>query len=158
MQIEIERKFLVNESKWNPDRPGIHYTQGYIAVTPLMVVRVRIKGDEACLTLKSATTNLSRREYEYMISVSDAQELLKDSTPHPPIEKIRYKIPYGGHMWDVDEFRGANQGLLLAEIELETEDEIFEHPPWIGKEVTGDKRFYNACLYQHPFQLSWLDQ
>jgi len=157
MQIEIERKFLVQPRLWKPTIPGMQYIQGYVAITPKFVVRARIKGDQACLTLKAAKAGLKRKEYEYPIPVSDAEELLTDITPPEPIRKIRYRIPFKDHLWEVDEFQGANRGLLLAEIELKAEDESFEIPPWIGKEVTGDKRFYNAYLHHHPFNSDWLE-
>jgi CYTH domain-containing protein len=158
MQIEIERKFLVKPRLWKPTVPGILYIQGYVAMTTKFVVRVRIKGDQACLTMKAAKAGLTRKEYEYPIPISDAEKLLADINPPEPIRKIRYRIPYKAHLWEVDEFQGANQGLLLAEIELKAEDESFETPPWIGKEVTGDERFYNAYIYHHPFNPAWLEQ
>jgi adenylate cyclase len=108
--------------------------------------------------MKAAKAGLRRKEYEYPIPVSDAEKLLTDINPPEPIRKIRYRIPYKAHLWEVDEFQGANQGLLLAEIELKSENESFETPPWIGKEVTGDERFYNAYIYHHPFNPAWLEQ
>ena len=152
MNIEIERKFLVKRDKWNPNVEGVFYRQNYLSITDQSVVRVRIKGTEATLTVKSSGTGLTREEYQYEISVKDAENLLH-LCPHKSIEKIRYKIDDQRHCWDVDEFKGENGGLLMAEVELESETEAVILPEWIGEEVTGDPRYYNATLIQNPFQL-----
>ena len=151
MNIEIERKFLVIRDKWNPKIKGVLYHQNYLSITDQSVVRVRIKGTEATLTVKSSGTGLTREEYQYEISVKDAENLLH-LCPHKSIEKIRYKIDDQGHCWDVDEFQGENEGLLMAEVELEYETEEVILPEWLGEEVTGDPRYYNATLIQNPFK------
>ena len=153
MNIEIERKFLVNRDNWSPKVKGVLYRQNYLSITDQSVVRVRIKGIEATLTVKSSGTGLTREEYQYEIPVKDAEKLLR-LCPHKSIKKIRYKIDDQGHRWDVDEFKGENGGLLLAEVELESETEAVILPEWIGEEVTGDPRYYNATLIQNPFK-SW---
>ena len=153
MNIEIERKFIVKPDKWKPNVEGVFYRQNYLSITDQSVVRVRIKGTEATLTVKASGTGLTREEYQYEISVKDAENLLH-LCPHKSIEKTRYKIDDQGHRWDVDEFRGKNEGLLMAEVELKSETEEVILPEWIEVEVTGDPRYYNAALIQNSFQ-SW---
>ncbi len=150
MSIEIERKFLLKDDSWKQNAVGIHYAQGYLNQPGENTVRVRIAGASAFLTIKSKSKGISRQEFEYKIPQEDAQELLKLSQT-PVIEKIRYKIEYAGKCWEVDEFLGKNAGLYVAEIELNAEDEAFEKPEWIGKEVSGDKRYYNSRLARKPF-------
>ncbi|MBO7161139.1 MAG: CYTH domain-containing protein [Paludibacteraceae bacterium] len=142
--IEIERKFLVDKTQWVKPNKGCYFQQGYLAENGC-TLRVRIAEDKAYLTIKGKTTGFSRAEFEYEIPLEDARQMMKLSL-YPPIEKIRYKVEVGGKIWEVDEFLGAHQGLLLAEIELESEDEAFEMPIWAGKEVTGDARYYNSSL------------
>jgi adenylate cyclase len=115
-------------------------------------VRVRAAGEQAWLTIKGLTINLTRLEYEYEIPVADARYMLEHLCQQPIIDKTRYAVHYAGHRWDVDEFHGANEGLRVAEIELRSEDETFERPPWLGAEVSGDARYYNARLVQHPYR------
>ena len=156
MNIEIERKFIVKPDKWNPKIKGVLYHQNYLSITDKSVVRVRIKGTEATLTVKSSGTGLTREEYQYKIPVEDAEKLLQLCS-YRTIEKIRYKIDDQGHRWDVDKFKGENGGLLLAEVELESETEAVILPEWIGEEVTGAPRYYNATLIQNPFQF-WMNK
>ena len=142
--IEIERKFLVDKAKWVAPNKGCYFQQGYLAQDGC-TLRVRIAQDKAYLTIKGKTIGFSRAEFEYEIPVEDARALMQMSL-YPPIEKIRYKVEVGGKLWEVDEFLGANSGLLLAEIELQSEDETFDMPIWVEKEVTGDARYYNSSL------------
>jgi CYTH domain-containing protein len=150
MNIEIERKFLLRNDLWKKNAIGIHYAQGYLNKAGENTFRIRIAGEKAFLTIKSKSEGISRQEFEYEIPPEDARELLKLSRT-PIIEKIRYKIEYAGKCWEVDEFLGKNKGLYVAEIELDSEDEAFEKPEWIGEEVSGDKRYYNSHLARKPF-------
>jgi adenylate cyclase len=154
-KFEIERKFLVDKKKWSllPKPDGIRYIQGYLSIDDDKVVRARVAGDKGYLTIKGKSETFSHPEYEYEIPVEDAIALIENYTA-TRIEKVRTRIPAGNHMWEVDEFLGDNQGLLMAEIELETPDEHFEKPAWLGMEVTADQRYYNAYLSLNPF-LTW---
>lgn len=149
MGREIERKFLVNGQPWQDG--GIAIRQAYLAVGPPVAVRVRIAGDRADLNLKQATLDISRAEYEYEIPLADAEELFQHHSAGVPIEKTRYRIPFEGRTWEVDVFEGANAGLVVAEIELEHEDAPLTLPPWAGLEVSGDPRYLNTWLAQHPY-------
>lgn len=155
MGIEIERKFLVQGQPWH-QRQGTYYRQGYLTTDPERTVRVRIAGEEGILTIKGRSDGASRAEFEYAIPLADASQLLEEFCPGPQIEKIRYCIDHAGLTWEVDVFRGANSGLVIAEVELENPDQQVELPPWAGREVTGDKRFFNAYLAEHPYQ-TWAD-
>lgn len=158
MATEIERKFLVLNDTWRAQAaPGVRYLQGYLANSKQASVRVRIEGEVARLNIKSATLGVTRREYEYAIPVSDAREILKDLCDEPLIDKLRYHVRHGGHRWEIDVFEGDNAGLVVAEIELASEDEIFARPDWLGREVSHDARYYNVCLAQHPFK-HWQEQ
>jgi len=148
--IEIERKFLVKGAEWKKGLTGTEFRQGYLTSDQQLTVRVRRAGGQGTLTVKGASSGASRLEFEYVIPGGDAVELLEQLCSKPLIEKIRYKVMHAGMVWDVDEFLGENAGLVLAEIELEHEDQVFEMPSWVGQEVTGDSRFYNACLAEHP--------
>ncbi len=154
MGIEIERKFLVTE--FNPHHDWEHYKiiQGYIAIRENAVVRVRLAKNKAVLSVKALKTKLSRHEFEYSIPLSEGEQLIKEICLRPIIEKTRYLVPYEGHIWEVDVFEKENQGLILAEIELQSEEETFEKPDWISDEVTGNPRYYNFYLVEHPFH-SW---
>lgn len=153
MGQEIERKFLVVNDDWRSDADdGTHYHQGYMAGTEKASVRVRIEGDNANINIKSATLGIRRMEYEYAIPLSDAEELLDNLCEKPQIKKIRYHVKVGEHLWEVDQFKGDNEGLVVAEIELDDENEPFEHPPWVGEEVSHDTRYYNVCLVKHPYK------
>ena len=152
MPLEIERKFLVILENWDTDIEGIPYRQGYLAINDKNVVRVRIKGEVATITVKSNEIGISRYEYEYEIPLEDAAYLINNLCESGIIEKTRYKVPYKGKVWDVDEFHGNNNGLWVAEVELEHEEEDVNIPSWAGKEVTGEVQYYNAYLSKHPFQ------
>jgi len=150
MAIEIERKFLMNLTHWPGDTVGVPYRQGYLAITENGIVRVRVKGDIATLTVKSSGTGLSRDEFEYEIPMDEAEAMLK-LCQNDIIEKMRYKVMVEGKLWDVDEFHANNNGLWVAEVELESEDEPVTLPNWVDKEVTGDEHYYNAYLSRHPY-------
>lgn len=154
MGIEIERKFLVTGDEWRKVA-GTRICQGYLNRDKERTVRVRIAGEHAYLTVKGATRGATRMEFEYEIPVPDAEQLLA-LCEGPIIEKVRHLISHGGHSWEVDEFRGGNEGLVVAEIELESEEDEFPKPPWIGREVTEDSRYYNSNLASNPF-CTWHD-
>jgi len=147
---EIERKFLVDSSKLPPLPAGYIIKQGYIP-TQDITVRVRIRNDQAFLTLKGKTTGLSRSEFEYPIPLEDARQILHELCSHPLIEKTRYVIAFGAHKWELDIFEGENKGLIVAEIELEHEEEEFELPDWVTEDVSYDRKYRNANLTVHPF-------
>lgn len=152
MATEIERKFLISDPAFLLGlSPGDHCVQGYLAFGPPVAVRVRIMGGVATVNVKTATLSISRHEFEYEIPLADAQALLKTSCAGPPVEKTRHTVEYGGKTWEVDVFAGANAGLVVAEIELDAEDESFALPPWAGREVSGDPKYLNTCLCQRPF-------
>lgn len=151
MGTEIERKFLVTDNAWRSLASGVRYRQGYLNITKERTVRVRTIEDKGFLTIKGIATGTSRAEYEYEIPAADAEAMLNDLCEKPLIEKSRYKIDFEGFVWEVDAFFGENQGLIVAEVELEGEDQQFEKPGWIGEEVTGDPRYFNANLVRHPF-------
>ncbi|WP_198116964.1 CYTH domain-containing protein [Massilia rhizosphaerae] len=157
MGVEIERKFLLANDGWRGQGIPTRMRQGYLVADPVRTVRVRIEGERAVITIKGKTTGASRGEWEYEIPVADAVELLDGLCEQPQVEKIRHRIENGGHTWEVDEFLGLNAGLVVAEIELGAEDEAFEKPDWIGLEVTGEKRYYNASLIRHPYA-QWHDK
>lgn len=153
--LEIERKFLVVGEAWRMAADdGEAIRQGYLAINERLNVRVRLIGQRARLTIKAARSGSTRQEFEYDIPVGDAEILLGEFCDGPPIEKRRFRIAHAGAVWEVDVFAGANAGLVLAEIELERADQKVDLPPWVGPEVTDDKRFYNAYLYGRPFK-SW---
>jgi CYTH domain-containing protein len=147
---EIERKYLVRGDDWRKLAPGVRYRQGYLSTVKERTVRVRTVGDHGYLTVKGVTVGATRKEFEYGIPADDAAALL-ELCEQPLVEKVRYKIAFGGLTWEVDEFEGANQGLVVAECELSSEDQRIELPPWIGDEVTGDPRYFNSNLIAHPF-------
>jgi adenylate cyclase len=151
MTLEIERKYLVTGTDWRVPGSGAHYRQGYLSTAPERSVRIRISGDRGYLTIKGATTGAVRTEYEYAIPVKDAREMLEHLCERPLIEKTRYTLVYRGLKWEVDEFLGSNAGLVIAEVELEKEDQVIELPGWVGREVTGDPRYYNASLIANPY-------
>ncbi|MFA8299012.1 MAG: CYTH domain-containing protein [Hyphomicrobiales bacterium] len=152
MAKEIERKFLVknNDFKLNAKRVYLH--QGYLHIDENKVVRIRVSNDSAWVCIKSSSNGITRDEYEYTIPKVDAEEMLRDLCIKPTVEKYRYFKEIGNHLWEVDEFLGDNQGLIVAEIELQSEDEIFERPDWIDKEVSQDKRYFNAYLSKNPYK------
>ena len=150
MGKEIERKFLVTGDDWRRG-DGTHYCQGYLSIAKERTVRVRIEGDVARFTIKGITRDATRDEYEYPLPVDDARAILEDLCLQPLIEKHRYRIEYEGMTWEVDAFMGENDGLVVAEIELEHPQQAFARPPWLGEEVTDDPRYYNASLVSEPF-------
>jgi adenylate cyclase len=151
MGIEIEKKFLVTGEDWKKLVAGTIYRQGYLTSGRRCTVRVRIAGEKGYLTVKGPSVGAVRKEYEYEIPFAEAGEMLENLCGKPLIEKRRYRIPIADHVWEVDEFFGENEGLVIAEIELKKEDEDFVKPRWAGMEVTGDSRYYNASLVTHPF-------
>ena len=155
MGTEIERKFLVQGTQWR-NGTGVRFTQGYLNRDKERTVRVRVAGDKAFLTIKGLTRGASRAEFEYKIPVEDAEELL-GLCEGPIIEKDRYRVVHEGATWEVDEFFGENAGLVVAEIELTSEGQSFSRPPWLGAEVTDDRRYYNSSLASHPYR-DWRDR
>lgn len=152
MPVEIERKFLVQGDHWRDQvESHSHIMQGYLAYGPALTVRVRVKGDQAFLTIKGETQGLSRKEYEYPIPVHEAKEMLAHLAVLPPIDKVRHDLRVGDHLWEVDVFAGENAGLVMAEVELTAEDESFVLPDWVGQEVSDDPRYLNVNLARHPF-------
>lgn len=155
MAREIERKFLVRSDDWRRDADaGVRYRQGYISTSPGRVVRVRAADARGWLTLKGMAEGIARDEFEYPIPVADAHEILDRLCRKPIIEKVRYHVAFGGHVWEVDVFEGANTGLVLAELELPSADTPFALPAWAGDEVSGDHRYSNAALVGNPYA-SW---
>ena len=150
MGKEIERKFLAKNANWKTV-PGTLFRQGYLSTEPSRTVRVRIEGNRAVITIKGLTEGVTRLEFEYEIPTADAEELLNSLCEHPLIEKHRYKLKHDGLTWEVDEFHGSNEGLVIVEVELESEDQSFDRPEWLGKEVSDDPRYYNASLVKNPF-------
>lgn len=154
MGLEIERKFLVRDTSVLAGVPGVVFRQGYLSTEPERSVRVRRMGDLAFVTIKgiSGPTGASRAEFEYPIPAEDADAMLEELALRPLIEKTRYRIEAGGRVWEIDVFAGANEGLVVAEVELPTEDASVVVPAWAGAEVTGDPRYYNANLVGHPYR------
>ena len=152
MGVEIERKFLVKNDAWRYSVESEHHImQGYLASDARITVRVRVKDDAAFLTIKGPTSGIGRSEYEYLIPLPDGQAMLHELSLPAVIEKTRYRVRCGAHVWDLDLFAGENAGLVMAEVELASEDEPFEMPDWAGQEVSSDPRYYNASLARHPF-------
>lgn len=151
MGQEIERKFLVKDGSWRSGA-GTMIRQGYLRNEIEGTVRVRTKGERGFLTIKGRSEGISRLEFEYEIPVEDADQILDELCRKPLIEKIRYEIGLGGFIWEIDEFLGENAGLVVAEIELEAENQVFPKPDWLGKEVSGDFRYQNASLVLNPYR------
>jgi len=151
MAVEIERKFLVRDNRWKSLGKGVLLRQGYLSSDPDRIVRVRIEGDTAMMTIKGRSTGATRGEWEYPIPLIDAVAFLEQLCEQPLIEKYRYRIEHEGMVWEVDDFLGDNAGLVVAEIELESENQQFSKPDWVSEEVTHDARYYNANLIKHPF-------
>ena len=152
MAKEIERKFLVAHQAWRESVNTIHvYRQGYLSYDSERTVRVRATEVTGYLTIKGITEGLTRDEFEYEIPLADALALLQ-LCERPAIEKQRYIVPNGAHVWEVDVFEGVNEGLVVAEIELGSEDEAFDKPNWLGNEVSGDRKYSNSALSLHPFK------
>jgi CYTH domain-containing protein len=151
MGKEIERKFLVKDLSWKEGATGTHYRQGYLTVGPPVAVRVRIAGDNAYLNIKKSTLDIAREEFEFPIPLEDAQAILTGLCQGFPIEKTRYKIPVAGMLWEIDVFEGANEGLVIAEIELDDPNQHIDRPPWLGHEVSNDPRYLNTSLSRNPY-------
>ena len=152
MAIEIERKYLVINDKWKDSvESESAMKQGYLATVDNASIRVRVANGKAFLNIKSATLGIKRSEYEYQIPLQDGEEMLANLTSGAVIDKVRYKVRCGDHLWDLDLFHGDNEGLVVAEVELDAEDEGFEIPEWAGAEVSGDAKYYNASLVKHPY-------
>ncbi|MBS2032199.1 MAG: CYTH domain-containing protein [Deltaproteobacteria bacterium] len=152
MATEIERKFLPQSYAWRSEaRAAVRIAQGYLCSEPSRTVRVRLKGDAAFLTIKgSSVDGVSRAEFEYPIPVSDGRALL--ALCPSVLDKTRHLVDHGGFTWEVDEFHGMHQGLVIAELELPAVDTAFPKPAWVGREVTGDARYYNSALAQGPLE------
>ncbi len=152
MAREIEYKFLVANDDWRRQAgPGVPYRQGYLSLDPERSVRVRVAGEHAFLTIKGKSEGAGRDEFEYMIPKDDAEQMLESLCLKPLIQKKRYVVQRGSVKWEIDVFEGANRGLIVAEVETRTEEHDFEKPEWLGEEVTGDSRYFNISLVQHPY-------
>ncbi len=152
MGKEIERKFLIKDDTWKSMvSKEVIIKQGYLNTDPNRTVRVRIKGDNGFITIKGSSKNgISRTEFEYDIPCEDAGEMLGMCDDHI-IEKTRFEVPFREHLFEIDVFEGQNRGLVLAEVELKSEDQQVDLPNWIGEEVSGDKKYYNSYLSKYPF-------
>lgn len=150
MGLEIERKFLVKNDSWRTVE-GTPFRQGYLSSNLHRVVRVRTMGERAVLTVKGLNIGAVRHEFEYEIPLDDANDMLDNLCERPLIEKTRYKVKIAGHTWEIDEFWGENAGLVVAELELQSVDEVFEKPDWLGEEVTDDPRYFNSNLVLRPY-------
>jgi CYTH domain-containing protein len=153
MASEIERKFLVTQDTWREGATGVRIAQGYLSLDPARTVRVRLAGPDAWLTIKGLTRGLTRAEFEYAIPADEARTLLALCLPSV-IDKTRYRVRHGNHIWEIDVFHGDNEGLVMAEVELSAESDLPEIPPWAGAEVSADARYYNSNLASQPFR-SW---
>ena len=154
MAIEIEHKFLLSNDSWRSNvNKSVIFKQGYLNSLPTSSIRIRISDDKAWLNIKSATIGNQRSEYEYEIPYKDALEIIDQLCKKPIIEKTRHYVLHKGNIWEIDEFHGDNQGLIVAEIELASQNSNFEHPEWIGIEVTEDLRYYNNNLANNPYNL-----
>ncbi|WP_151639368.1 CYTH domain-containing protein [Noviherbaspirillum aerium] len=151
MGVEIERKFLVRGEEWKSLGEGVLLRQGYLSSQAERIVRVRIEGDRAVMTIKGRAVGATRGEWEYPLPMEDARVFLDQLCERPIIEKYRYRIVHEGMTWEVDEFLGENAGLVVAEIELESEAQVFAKPDWAGEEVTHEARYYNSNLLRHPY-------
>jgi adenylate cyclase len=151
MGIEIERKFLVQGDAWRAAGRPVLLRQGYLCSHPERVVRVRIEDGAARMTIKGRSVGASRGEWEYPIPLADAEVFLEQLCEQPIIEKYRRRVEAGALVWEVDEFLGVNAGLVVAEIELDHEDQVFAKPDWVGAEVTHDARYFNSNLIRHPY-------
>jgi adenylate cyclase len=155
MAVEIERKFLVVGEAWRGAAVRrVRMRQGYLTRDGRCSIRVRLTDDEARLNLKSAVVGRVRQEFDWPIAADEARAILDELCLRPLIEKVRHFVPYAGLTWEVDEFEGENAGLVVAELELEDPDAAFEAPPWLGREVTDERRYYNQALVEAPFR-SW---
>ena len=151
MANEIERKFLVVGNAWKALATGVAYRQGYLSTAKERTVRVRTVGARGILTIKGLTRGISRLEFEYDIPLADANQMLDTLCERPLIEKVRHTLHLGPVTWEIDEFTGDNQGLVVAEVELKSADQAFERPSWLGDEVSHDPRYFNANLVRRPY-------
>lgn len=155
MGIEIERKFLLKDESWRQwADAGTAYRQGYLIGAKQASVRIRIEGDMAFLNIKGMTLGVTRQEYQYPIPLDEANEMLDTLCEKPLVEKIRYRVQHADHEWEIDVFDGVNTGLVVAEVELQSEQEPLSLPDWVGAEVSSDPRYYNVNLVKHPYS-SW---
>lgn len=152
MGEEIERKFLVTGNGWRDEAEGTRYRQGFLSTEPERTVRVRVAGPRGSITVKGKTIGATRQEFEYEIPLLEAQRMLDTLCKRPLIEKVRHTLRVGRHIWEVDVFEGENAGLVVAEVELESEDESFDKPDWAGDEVTADPRYFNSNLVAKPYR------
>ncbi len=152
MALEIEHKFLVKGNEYRTLAEPKLYRQGYLSIEANKEIRVRMAGEKCCVTVKSKINETMRQEFEYTIPCKDARIMLDQLCNGLIVEKYRYRIPFEGKIWEVDEFLDKNAGLVVAEIELEYEGEHFKKPDWIGKEVSGDDRYLNAALALNPYK------
>ena len=151
MAKEIERKFLIDISGVKSIGSGSRIKQGYISTTDNTAVRIRVSGAVAYLTLKGENQGATRPEFEYEIPIEDANEIIKELCSGPVIDKTRYLVEYGSHTWEIDVFHGDNDGLIVAEVEIESETEEVDLPKWVINEVTGEVKYYNSSLLDNPF-------
>lgn len=151
MGKEIERRFLLADESWRGQGSGVEFRQGFLSTVKERVVRVRLAGGKGTLTIKGLTQGFSKLEFEYEIPPEEARDLLDSLCEKPLIEKTRYRIKHGGLVWEVDEFAGENNGLVLAEVELSHENQPIDKPAWLGPEISGDPRYFNSNLVKNPF-------
>jgi adenylate cyclase len=151
MAKEIERKFLIDMSFVNKLDDGKRISQGYVSTSDKTVVRARIKGNEAFLTLKGEVKGFTCSEFEYQIPLADAEKIIDELCSGGTVDKTRYEVAHGNHIWEVDVFHGRNEGLVVAEVELQHESENIELPKWVTKEVTGDTKYFNVSLLNNPY-------
>ena len=151
MGKEIERKCLVKGDAWRSLGKGTSYRQGYLNSVKERTVRIRTINDKAFLTIKGLTVGATRSEYEYEIPLADCNAMLDTLAEKPIIEKKRYKVPFAGLTWEIDEFFGENAGLIVAEVELASEGQAIDKPEWVGEEVSADPRYFNSNLIKHPY-------
>ena len=155
MALEIERKYLIDLKKITPLENGIRIKQGYLSTDKNAVFRVRTKNDKAYLTIKGSNSGIARLEFEYEVPLDEANEMIEKLCKKPVIDKTRYIINHENHTWEIDVFYGDNQGLVVAEVELSSEDEKINLPIWIKEEVSHDERYYNSNLMKHPYK-DWI--
>ena len=151
MPKEIERKFLVVDDSWRKNAEGTVFRQGFLSTDKERVVRIRVAGSIGFITIKGIAQGVTRTEYEYEIPLHDAETMLNELCIRPFIEKTRFRIEYEGLVWEVDEFHGDNQGLIVAEVELQSEDQKFALPPWAGDEVSDNPKYFNSNLIHTPY-------
>jgi adenylate cyclase len=157
LPTEIEHKYRVDTASWKPTGQGVLYRQGYLTSSKDCVVRVRIAGEAAFLTVKGATQGISRLEFEYPIPVDEAAEMLERLAQGPLIEKTRHTELHAGRTWEIDIFHGDNDGLVIAEVEVPHADDVITTPPWVLGEVSDDRRYFNNSLVTHPYK-NWRDE